>query len=294
MGNVDYRNNIIDTVSRQLNGDFSETLTKFSYLGNGAKNFLKLAQSPNYLGYSREILLIDKIRPFLTQFEELIDLGPGDGRKACKIINQACNYLAMDISCEMLEIARHNQDAIDNRVYEICDFSDFVQLRQTICRRTHVKSRRLLMILGNTLANETNMEIFLRNLGQLVRNDDCLLVGMELLCDTDRILLEYRDEQNCLLTVKPLEAIGISTENGVLNITFNELMNRVEEWFIFTRNTIINPYVGLEAGDKILLSVTHKPSLLEITEIFRNSGWTTVAYELVESQAIFLLRATGN
>ena len=110
---INYREQIASIVAMHLNGDFSDSLTRFSYV-DGADDFLRFIQSPDYLGYAREFILIDRIMPQIIQRIgsnlQIIDLGPGNGQKAIRLLTylngRTLNYVALDMSRRMLSVAR--------------------------------------------------------------------------------------------------------------------------------------------------------------------------------------------
>lgn len=134
---------ILNIVFRQLQGDYSQALTKFSYLGKGADQYLSLVNSSDYLSYEREMLLLQKVVPVIQRIIQrgrlqIIELGPGDGRKAaglmfCLAKKNKFSYLALDISQKMLSIARLSQKhLLINREYYQCDFNNSKELREKI------------------------------------------------------------------------------------------------------------------------------------------------------------------
>ena len=54
---------ILRIITSQLNGSYFDSLTRFSYINEGASIFLQLIRNPDYLGYGREIIFIHKIIP---------------------------------------------------------------------------------------------------------------------------------------------------------------------------------------------------------------------------------------
>ena len=58
-----FQTQILKIVASQLKGDYSDSMTRFSYINGGANIFLQLIHNPDYLGYDREIILLNKIVP---------------------------------------------------------------------------------------------------------------------------------------------------------------------------------------------------------------------------------------
>ena len=171
-----------------------------------------------------------------------------------------------------------------------------MELRRNLDRNINHQNR-LFLLLGNTLTNEVNIGMFLRNFRESVNlMNNCanyMLVGIELFGqDINQIVREYRSEENYVLTFRPLEMIGVNREDGIIDIGFNEELRRIEEQFIFSRPSIINvgsDSIEFEEGDRILLSVTYKPALDEVMRVIRNSGWSVEYVEFEENQAMMLL-----
>lgn len=301
----DYREQIAAIVAGQLDGDYSDSLTRFSYI-NGAHDFLRFIQSPDYFGYTREMTLIDTIAPQIAlrirNNSQVVDFGAGDGQKAIRLLTnlngRISNYLAFDMSQQMLNIARTSQNGViqnTDREYVVCNFSNMDELQRELTRSN--QRDRLFLLLGNTLTNEVDMERFLQHFREVVNQTNMdrnyLLLGVELLTqDINQIVREYRNEENYILTFRPLEMLGISRREGIINISFNEAQRRIEEQFIFTRPTTINfnsGSINFSEGDKVLLSVTYKPTLNEIVGYVRNSGWHIESMGFEENQAMLLL-----
>jgi len=305
------QNNIIvqvaDIVKRQLNGDYSDSLTRFSYI-NGAEDFMKFTHAENYFGYSREIILVDKMMPNLVNkihnYSQIIDLGPGDGCKAIKIIDgingKVSSYIGLDMSLTMLNSAEKSQNNIRDvdRYYALGDFNHMQEiLESSSTESNNMYQDRLFLLLGNTLTNEINIGCFLENFREIVnltnKNRNYLLLGIELLSvDTETIVREYSTLDNYILTFRPLEFLGVDRQDGIINILFNKTLRRVEEEFIFTKNSRVTSDlydIGFTEGDRILLSVTYKPYLNEVTSLIDGSGWNIDSVELEENQAMMLL-----
>lgn len=282
---------ILNIVFRQLQGDYSEALTKFSYLGKGADQYLSLVNSPDYLSYEREMLLLQKAVPIIQRIIQrnygfqIIELGPGDGRKAAELMLRLAkknnfSYLALDISQEMLFIAKQNQKhLLVDRGYCQCDFNNPEELKQ---KTSLGPLNRLFLLLGNTMANEVQMKKFLLRLRTALDNSQaCLLVGLELIQeDIEKIIREYRNIENRILTIRPLEMIGVNRNDGRVEIFFNQENQRIEEWFIFENLVNIscgNSMVRFSPSTKILLSVTYKWPSNQIKGLIKECGWKTEA-----------------
>lgn len=299
-----FQSQILEIIRSQLNGDYSDSMTRFSYIKGGANKFLQLIRDPNYLGYDREMILFNKIIPRINRkikpINRLIDLGPGDGTKAIKIIKllgiQNLDYLAFDISGEMLNITKHifDKNNLEGK-FKICDWHNPIYLKGAINR--NITHGNLVLLLGNTLTNEINIQKFLTNLRKVLTSpssSNYLLIGLEVLDgNIDEIIKEYKNEINYNLTIKPLEMVGITKNDGKVDVVYNKKMERIEEWFILTGEKNIklgDSNITFHEGSRILLSVTYKPTTEKIEKIFAKSGWNILFSDFEKNQEIFLLQ----
>ena len=62
-----FQSQILEIITNQLNGDYSDSMTRFSYIKGGANKFLQLIRDPDYLGYDREMILFNKIIPKISR-----------------------------------------------------------------------------------------------------------------------------------------------------------------------------------------------------------------------------------
>ena len=259
--------------------NYSDTLTKFSYIADGTQNFLDMIQNPNYHGYRREILILERMTNYFPKGRNIIDFGPGNGVKGMMIAqsSESLSYLAIDISQSMLATARSNFNLNIPAEFRCMNFSNFTTFNNS-----------LILLLGNTLTNEINMNKLLITIRNSCRHSS-LLIGVELFSeDINQILREYRCEANYELTARPLELIGIPREIGHIDIEYNLRENRIEEWFIVDM-AFTSENIDLQPQDHILLSITNKPSIEHITTIIESSGWRIERIELIENHAVFLL-----
>ena len=285
---------IEDIVRQHLQGDYSDSLTRFSYLNGGAEQFIRLTQNPDYTSYERELSLLNQILPNIRSLVDnnlqVVDFGVGDGRKLNQVLLYLreridTTYLGLDLSSTMIEIARRNNPVETN--YSICDFSNISQLSRVF--RTLPDIDRLILMLGNTITNEVNVERCLCRLRESLDRQAYLIIGLELFQDnTDEIVREYRNEENYNLTFRPLEMLGIERYHGEIDIDFNPERQRIEEWFIFNREGRIRD-IQYQEGGRVLLSVTYKPTMTQIREMINNSGWNEEMSVVDRGYALLLL-----
>lgn len=285
---------IEDIVRQHLQSDYSDSLTRFSYLNGGAEQFISLTRNPDYTSYERELGLLNQIFPNIRSLVgnklQIIDFGVGDGIKLNYALSYLrrridVSYLGLDLSTAMIEIARRNNSFANN--YSVCDFGDMIQLSREFNRLPN--DSMLITMLGNTITNEVNVGDYLVSLRNLVGRRTYLMMGLELFQDNiDEIVREYRNEENHNLTFRPLEMLGISRIHGEINIDYNPERQRIEEWFIFNGEGQVRD-IQHQEGDRVLLSVTYKPTITQIREVIYNSGWGEEMCIIHRGYALLLL-----
>lgn len=285
---------IRNIVIQHLRGDYSDSLTRFSYLNGGAEQFVQLTQNPDYTSYERELNLLHQILPRIREIIsnrlQIIDFGVGDGRKSNQIISYfreriETSYLGLDLSHRMIEIARRNNG--HEGYYSVCDFGDMDQISRVLSGLP--VNDRLIFLLGNTITNEVDIVNYLRRLQRMMQRRTYLVIGLELFQDNvNEILREYRNEENYELTFRPLQMLGIERNHGEINIVFNQDLQRVEEWFIFNTSGQVRDF-HYQQGDRVLLSVTYKLTMNSIREIISNSGWREETSVVDRDYSLFLI-----
>jgi uncharacterized SAM-dependent methyltransferase len=295
-------NDIGRVVREHKNGNYSETLARFSYLGDGAVDFLRFIQSPDYSGFNVEMDLIREMfvggnygRPI-----NVVDLGVGNGEKGrviCELIGRVRRYLGIDMSREMLEIAEHTHRCLEQvcREYVVGDFSN-PEIVKNLFSGVGNDSDSLILFLGNTLTNEVDVSAYMGELRRVFEygSGARFLVGVEVFdgISGSEVEREYNNEDNYRLTFRPLGMIGVEQEDGELRIFFNEDAGRIEEVFRFTRERLV--HIGGEEicfceGDQVLLSITGKPLYRDIVSRFGGAGWRILNEKRRGNQCIFLL-----
>lgn len=172
------------------------------------------------------------------------------------------------------------------------DFTNTSKLKKTI------KDNNLIIILGNTIANEMDMEEYLTNLRKDTPKNTNLLIGIELIKDAsvleiNSIIEEYNCKENKSLTVSPINFLEVLPSVGKLKIVYNNELSRIEERFIFIKPTYINienRKLRFNKDDYLLLSITNKPNLKSFLRITKNSGWIMIVKRNIKNQYLMLLQ----
>jgi ubiquinone/menaquinone biosynthesis C-methylase UbiE len=295
---MNYKKNIFNILQDQKNKVYKNTLTKYSYI-LGANYFIELTQDKYYQGYFKELKLINNFQQVLNKIntiKHIYEFGPGDGSKIKTLLNNfqdRLSYTAIDISNYFLNITNLK---INNNC---CNFikGDFTQI--DLLKDIILTKNNLIVIFGNTIANEINIKDYLLKLNKAVcKKNDYLLIGIELinrkskLC-ISKVIKEYLSNGNKKLTISPLLLMGIKSNSGRLDISFNINESRIEEAYIFLKKTKIiynDRLIIYNKGDKLILSITQKPSYIQFKKICEKSGWTITNIFRDENQYLLLLK----
>lgn len=256
---------------------------KFAYIGPAAFTHDQLVRSPSYRLSDTESLLI-RNRFYENIVSKIglsgkkinfVDIGSGNGLKATALLDVffnehfSVNYLALDYSQSLLDIARKNItnafprfDFINTEVvdFENESFSDIVSKylpNDKFC---------LFTLLGQTLGNPLNRTKSLSNIRNSVidSNNSGFCIGIELFdpANVKEMLTNYRNEVFHKAVFTPLTFVGLSQKDGLLDIDFNYETKNVEVYFEVYEKTCIDcekfGYVDFEKGDRILMFLSHR------------------------------------
>lgn len=264
---------------------------KFAYIGRAAHTHDELVRSREYGLADAEAALIrarfaSSILPKLSGAGlNVIDVGSGNGIKALvvlRILHQKFSdlrYIGLDYSEELARIAVRNISAelpwltvvtwqID---FEANPFRDIVD-------RIRTGYSNLLLFLGHTLGNPFDRLRTLSNTRNSMGSQDTLLVGVELYQPTrvHEVLEHYRNEPFYRAVFNPLTFAGLQREDGILEVSFNELTKNVEVHFQFTKDVSVrispSEVIEFKSGEKLFIFLSHRFSEAELREMFPMAG----------------------
>jgi uncharacterized SAM-dependent methyltransferase len=265
---------------------------KFAYIGQAAKTHDELAKSPDYQFSDIESSLIknklaDEMPSLFTEENlTVIDIGSGNGIKGGLIIsqmvsrNKAIDYVAVDYSKSLLEIAISNLSKIASDftpVSLILDFEDddFPSnfSREILALGSH-RSTKLILLLGHTLGNPSNRIQTLSNLEAIMQVGDILVLGMDTYSEENEnlILQSYQNEAFYKAIFNPLSFCGIERADGSINVSFDKGSKDVKVEFELSSNIEVftdptTPEICFSAREKIVIGTSHRFTLQEIGEM---------------------------
>ncbi|MBS3084091.1 L-histidine N(alpha)-methyltransferase [Candidatus Pacearchaeota archaeon] len=268
---------------------------KFAYLGEGAYNWVAIAQERAKKGGINLIerkLLSSRTEDFLRKYEgvgqlNVIDIGCGDGTPAYPILEKLnekkikFNYVPVDISEEMLNLAEKKikKDFNVNSDKVLLDL-DSGQFSDKIYGLRKESTANLLLFLGSTLGNFSDMNRVLSNILESMSSEDYLIIGMEMtnLVKAEQLIPHYTAEivQNLLKFIPNKIGFNDSNSENVVNWNANE--NRIEVKLKLKKDVGVK--VGSESftlkkNELILLGRSAKFTEWTFTKLLSDAGFRT-------------------
>ena len=270
-----------------------EVPLKFAYLGEGAENWDKIAQERTEGGgiNSAEGRLLNKrINDFLSTLDtsngvNLVDIGCGNGYPAYPIIeelkkrNIRITYVPMDISNEMLDLAVNNVskdfDIKSKPIqmdFELGQFSDVMyEIKQN-------GAVNLMLFLGSTLGNHSDLTRVLSNFRDSMTSRDYLILGVELtnLAKVSKLLPHYEGKDVKKFVTHTLNYLKVKDYN--LEPTWNDKYNQIEIRAKITKPVeveISNEKFTLQEDESILLARSIKFTEYTATKLLSDVGFRT-------------------
>lgn len=270
-----------------------EVPLKFAYLGEGANNWAKIAKERTEGGgiNSAEGLLLNKrINDFLSTLDttngvNLIDIGCGNSYPVHPIIkelksrNIKMTYVPMDISQEMLDLAANNvskdfgiETTPIQMDFESGQFSDVMyDIKQN-------GAVNLMLFLGSTLGNHSDLNRVLSNFRDSMTSKDYLILGVELtnFSKVNKLIPHYENTAVERLVTHTLNFLSINEYD--YQVSWDEKYNQVEMRAQIKKDTkvqIANENFVLQEGESILLARSIKFTEYTATKLLSDVGFRT-------------------
>ena len=206
---VHLRDGALETIEEDVRAGLSRTpkqlAPKYFYDRRGSQLFEQITRLPEYYPTRAEQAILDRVGAEIvaeSNPEELVELGPGSARKthallkpmleAAKEASYGATYVPVDVSeAAVRELAGRLAGRYEGlRIHGVV--GDF---EQDLERLQPNGSRRLVAFLGGTLGNLDRDQrlAFLRRTSEMLGPDDRLLIGTDLVKDTERLEAAYND-----------------------------------------------------------------------------------------------------
>ena len=274
-----------------------EVPLKFAYLGEGAKNWDSIAKERS--GTSGGInsieaqLLHKRLDDFISTLNgekgiNIVDIGCGNGIPAIPVLQRLSDknipftYVPMDISQEMLDLAVETiKSNFPNAIckpfemdFELGQFSDVMY---------DIKkdgSVNLMLFLGSTLGNHSDLSRVLTNFRDSMTSKDYLIVGVELtnLAKVNKIIPHYENLAAKSLVSYTLKYLNVPDKSFEYEVLWNDKFSQIEMRAILNQD--VKAEIGgdtfvLEKDESILLAKSIKFTEYAITKLFSDVGFRT-------------------
>lgn len=266
--------------------------TKYLYDDIGSKLFEKICETEEYyltrteqtILNSNSLEIVNEVLPL-----EIFEFGSGSSKKTKTLIlhalkkNNFLTYYSFDISTKALDMSYYELSKISRNLDVKLIKGDF---NNDISRIKMAKKNRLYLFLGSTLGNFNN-EIaikFLNNVANLMKKDDCLLLGVDKVKDEKVINLAYNDSKgvtkefnkNILNVINREYKLNFNEKNFLHNAKFNTEKSQIEMYLESTVQQSIklsnNEDLNIEKGEKILTEISRKFSESTLNALFEDAN----------------------
>ena len=261
---VNYESQIIEDI---YNG---KPILKYAYLGDGAANFIRVINGNQYYYFRSELALIRaNIAAIRHSFKDnIVVFGVGNGSKISYLLTQEKKLILVDISAELLRLA---QERLSRSAVMINDSLECIDFRR-------FRDNTTFLLFGGTLCNfETWSDILTRLRGGCAKSN--IIIGMEFgeeknLQVGKKILDGYISTEGEDFLFYPLSLLGLSRDDGNVEIIFNHILHRIEFYFTFNSKGRVtwSTIIGTEPPARVLLNVSNKPTREEFFQAVQRLG----------------------
>jgi len=269
-------------------GARGEVPLKFSYLDEGAEHWVRLGEqrlSEGGINLMEYNLLTKRVTDILNTFPSekivnIVDIGCGDSSPVFPIVDslierrQKFNYIPIDISAEMLELAKKKFSAKYPGVnifphqldFELGNFTDVIYEHKT------EDTVNLMLFLGSTLGNFSDRRRILTNFRDSMGANDYLLLGMELInfSKVENLVPHYTNDIVVDLVYTLPQKIGIDLKSSKPEVLWNERKSQIEVLANMTKDLEIKiekEAVILKKNERVLLARSVKFNEASFTDL---------------------------
>lgn len=280
-----------------LTADTPSISPKFFYDEIGSHLFEVITLLEEYYPTRTEKWIMDSYRSEIANAvgscDALLDLGAGNCIKASQLFNsiKPKQYHALDISKEFLQAAVNDLQKqfphIEMSAHEI-DFS------QTLAFPNLENLRKIFFFPGSSIGNydPENADVFFSNLANQCNENGGLLIGVDLVKDTQTLDLAYNDKLgvtaafnlNALLYVNKLTGSNFNLANWKHHAFFNTSKSRIEMHLRALDDVKVtipganskNHVLSFKAGDLIHTENSYKYTQDHFVEKLRCAGFKDI------------------
>ena len=290
-----FQKKLVEELSFTLNQNQKSIHPKFFYDKKGSKLFEEICKLPEYYLTRTEISILtqlyDKLPLHLNGDFRLVELGSGSSKKTrilisiIKRLQKHIEYFPIDISKILKDSSKILLDDYEN-LHMTGIIDNYESGLEFI--KNYDNKKNLIAFLGSSFGNldyEDGLK-FLQKINYSMKNDDLLLIGLDLVKDKTLLERAYNDSRG--ITAK-FNLNVLSRINSELNSNFDinkfahhvfydENQSRIEIYLRSLENQIVNiPKAGMvlqiKQNELIHTENSHKYTIPKIKEIFSLTGF---------------------
>ena len=290
-----FQKKLVEELSFTLNQNQKSIHPKFFYDKKGSKLFEEICKLPEYYLTRTEISILtqlyDKLPLHLNGDFRLVELGSGSSKKTrilisiIKRLQKHIEYFPIDISKILKDSSKILLDDYEN-LHMTGIIDNYESGLEFI--KNYDNKKNLIAFLGSSFGNldyEDGLK-FLQKINYSMKNNDLLLIGLDLVKDKTVLERAYNDSRG--ITAK-FNLNVLSRINSELNSNFDinkfahhvfydENQSRIEIYLRSLENQIVNiPKAGMvlqiKQNELIHTENSHKYTIPKIKEIFSLTGF---------------------
>lgn len=237
---------------------------KYFYDADGSDLFEQITDLPEYYPTRAETEILEAHATELVAAvvpEQLVELGSGSSRKTVLLLEAMHDHGSGDayVPFDVSEDAIRGAAEVLGRDHPWLDVHGYVGDFTTDLHRLPRSGRRLVAFLGSTIGNldPAGRGALLREIHATLDADEALLLGADLVKDTDVLVAAYDDaagvtaafNRNVLrVLARELDA-DVEIDAFAHEARWNDADERIEMWLVATRDTAIHvPELDLTAS----------------------------------------------
>lgn len=300
----------MEDVDLGLSGSPKSLSSKYFYDKRGSELFVEIMNLPEYYLARSEMeifalqadRLIELFDIQLDHHVELIELGPGDGRKIVHLLRAMTeqkydlSYFPIDISQDAL---KQLEAMLLNEMPALSISShhgDYFNVLSSLKKRLH---KKIVFFLGSNLGNYTDEQAadFIYQLGSNMHPGDIVVLGLDLKKPREQVLPAYNDKQgvtrefnfNLLDRINRELGANFSLDSFAHRPEYSELSGAARsslESLVDQQVSIakLGKTFGFQKGEKIQLEISQKYSDEAVNAIIDKSDFQIIGKVLDEKR----------
>jgi len=282
--------------------------SKFHYDLKGSKYFQKISKTKEYYLTRVEKKILKKISKKINSIVgnnlTFVEFGSGSTDKIRILLsNQVKFYVPLDISLDFINQSSRKLLRSFPKLKILptyCDYTKYIKLP------TNISRSKIGFFLGSSIGNFYNKEEkkFLKNAKKTLGKNSFLLVGVDLIKNTQILKEAYNDKENFTarfnLNLINIMNKKIKTKLKVKDFkyiaTFNKKKSSIENFIVSKKNQtffINKKKFHLKKNEKIQTEISNKFTVSKFIKLAKSAGWYVKKHwkDAKRYYAVFLLEA---